>query len=246
MLKKYPLKFQEEWDESGFRKNGADKTRTVVLTLDPNLEAVELARKNNAHLIISHHPIFIKNKEIEQSIIDKKVIKQLKTYKIGLLSLHTCVDNSPLGINPYILSTLGCKKIKVEKTECGKIFSGNLSSQNTITNVLKKFKQLFNTTRVISLKKNGSKVVKRIYLVCGAGFSVLKNKIENFKPTDLILTGDLKWHDWTLIDQLNVNVVDIAHDVEKCFIGMLEPIIKVKFNKIKILKSKPSIIFNII
>ena len=245
LFKKFPLKLQEEWDETGFKNFNGNKTACVVLTMDPNLDAVNLALREHAHLIISHHPIFLKSKEIEPSPIDKKVVLLLKKHKIDLLSLHTNVDNSPVGINPHVLKQFGCKNIKVVKTKDGNFFCGDLPKSAKTSVLLKKFKQIFKTTRIISLSKNNNKIVKKIYLACGAGFFVIKNNLTKFKNTDLVLTGDLKWHDWTLIDQLNANVVDIAHDVEKHFVNMLEPIIKKEFN-VRIIKNKPSIIFNII
>ena len=245
LLKKFPLKLQEEWDETGFKNFNGNKTACVVLTMDPDLNAVHLAMRQHAHLIISHHPIFLKSKEIEPSPIDKKVVKLLKQNKIDLLSLHTNVDNSPIGINRHVLEQFGCKNIKVVSTKEGKFFCGDLPKAAKTSVLVKQFKKIFKTTKVISLAKNNNRIVKKVYLACGAGFFVIKNNITKFKNTDLVLTGDIKWHDWTLIDQLNVNVVDIAHDIEKHFVNMLEPFIKKQFN-VRIIKSHPSIIFNII
>ena len=114
----FPIANQEIWDQSGLRLFDLKSTpiSKIILCLDCTKDIIDYAIENNYKLIISHHPIFTKNKYFEPSKFDIENIKILKAHKISLLSLHTCIDNHEDGLNTYILKKIGVNNI--QKNNC--------------------------------------------------------------------------------------------------------------------------------
>ena len=77
---KYPLKAQDSWDESGFCYL-ADRSAIatgIFVCLDLTKEIIDLAIKSEINFIISHHPIFLKNKENKPTKYELEILKTLK------------------------------------------------------------------------------------------------------------------------------------------------------------------------
>ena len=60
----FPIANQETWDQSGLRLFDLKSTpiSKIILCLDCTKDIIDYAIENNYKLIISHHPIFTKNK----------------------------------------------------------------------------------------------------------------------------------------------------------------------------------------
>lgn len=242
LTKTFPLKFQEEWDESGIKQfNKSNQViNKVAICLDPSLTNINQAIKSNVDLIISHHPIFTNNKEIKLNSTDKKTLSLLKKHKISLISFHTNVDNNPIGLNYFLSKTLGFNNIKIKKNAEGSYASSNIQKIK-FNDLLKKLKTKLNTYTNKGIS-NGNKI-NQIALCSGSSFSVLKKSINSFGKNTCLITGDIKWHDWVYANDLNLNLIDIGHDAEKFFIELIVKTIKVKIPLSKIIKINTNIGF---
>ncbi len=243
LTNKFSLKLQEDWDQSGIRRFCSwDKNISkVLICLDCNEKVINFAIKSRYDVIISHHPIFINSSEIGNQCNSILLLNKLKKYKISLISLHTCVDSNEYGLNHYLIKMLKFKNISCIKNSNGKVlyYIGSFSKKMEFSNAIHLINKIFKTGNIKFLKK--SKTIDSIILSCGAGFSNLKNDLNNFSKNSLIVTGDIKWHDWILLDDLSINGLDVGHDLEKYFIDLIYEIIFEKFPKLKITKYYPSI-----
>ena len=100
-LKKYPLALQENWDESGllaFFDNNQD-VKSCIVCLDLTNHVIDQALRQNAQIIISHHPIFTKNPDHSLNKKELVILQRLQDNRITCLSLHTCFDNNKYGMN---------------------------------------------------------------------------------------------------------------------------------------------------
>ncbi|MBQ2349638.1 MAG: Nif3-like dinuclear metal center hexameric protein, partial [Mycoplasma sp.] len=97
----------------------------------------------------------------------------------------------------------------------------------------------FKTNSIKFLKK--TQKIDTVILSCGAGFSLLKPDLLNFDKNALIITGDIKWHDWILLNDLNINGLDVGHELEKYFINLIKEFLNKKFSELKIIKHYPTI-----
>jgi len=94
--------------------NRSDTIKHIVVALDPTLEAAQFAKKRNANLIVTHHPLFfhpIKN------ITDSSPVGALSLYlaqhKINLYSAHTNLDSVRWGVNGALAERLGVTNVSI-------------------------------------------------------------------------------------------------------------------------------------
>ena len=103
-----PLENAEDFDNVGLLVgDAATEVSGVLVTLDALEEVVDEAVSKNCNLIISFHPIIFKGlKRLNgNSYVERAVIKAIRN-KIAIYSMHTALDNSPLGVNAKICEVL--------------------------------------------------------------------------------------------------------------------------------------------
>ncbi len=233
LLKQYPLSLQEEWDESGFLNKGnlnAD-TKKVFVCLDLNEKIVNEAIKQKAKLIISHHPIFTKNKDHELLPFYKKLVAKIKHNKLTVLSLHTAFDNSSQGMNFLVGEKLRLHNLKWYNKE--KFVVGNFKSSLTVKQIANKFKQTFHVSLLTTNAKPNDKFSK-LAICAGSGLSVFAQKFDQLsKQKILLITGDIKHHGWQDLANYKITALDVGHDLENCFSDFIASLIKQKFPTIQ-------------
>ena len=82
--------------------------KKVLLSLDITPEVCEEAKKLNANLIISHHPVIFKP---FKSIDFKNSVSALIKYEINAICAHTNLDIAENGVNFHLASALGLKSL---------------------------------------------------------------------------------------------------------------------------------------
>lgn len=109
-----PLRYQEEWDHSGFHVNLHNKNITgIYLCLDLSVDAIEDAVDMDCNLIIAHHPLlFHPIRSIDLDDYVGGCIAYLIGNGISLYCAHTSVDRAPNGINKWLADTLALKNCK--------------------------------------------------------------------------------------------------------------------------------------
>ena len=105
-----PFNLQEKWDNSGILvgDKNAD-VKKALLTLDVTEDVIKEAEQIGANLIISHHPlIFNPLKKVLSDSLVYKIIKK----DMNVISAHTNLDISPLGVNYALAEAIGLKNTK--------------------------------------------------------------------------------------------------------------------------------------
>ena len=100
-----PFSSQESWDNSGLLLGDPDRqVKTVAVVLDATKKTVEAAKKAQADMIVTHHPvIFSPLKKITAG----SVVYDLLTNDISVVSAHTCWDSAAGGVNDTLAEILG-------------------------------------------------------------------------------------------------------------------------------------------
>jgi len=95
--KKAPFRLAEKWDNVGLIAGDASREiKNVVATLDLTDKTIDFALKNNANLIIAHHPlIFTPISSVTASNSTGLLLMRLIEEKINLIVAHTNFDKSP-------------------------------------------------------------------------------------------------------------------------------------------------------
>lgn len=238
ILKKYPLDCQEKWDESGllsFYDHGQDVI-SCIICLDITENVVDQALRQNAQIIISHHPIFQKNLDHPLNKKEQTIIKRLQDNQITCLCLHTCYDNNKKGMNAALAQTLGFKNFHWFKNDINNGFIMiDLFSNMTVKQIVDVFKNKVNYCQMFITNSNSTKPFRYLAICAGAGYDILSKALDSNLDlsTTLFITGDLKYHNWSTINQFGSYFLDVGHEVENIFVDTIGQHLCQKFRNIK-------------
>ena len=210
-----PLTEAEEWDNSGWQIETAEKETSKVLTaLDINDNTVEQAIQNGCGLILSHHPVFFSPiKTITQSFITKAV-----KHNIGVYSAHTNLDKAKGGINEAFASLCGFPDVELlyEFVKYKK-----LDIPEDMKRLIEKIKGVFgiNSLKIANLNKAN---FSTIAFCSGAGHEYIE--LLDKSGIDVYLTADIKYHQAQSAKRMTI--IDIGHfNSERCAVQVFKNIL---------------------
>lgn len=206
-----PLYYQEEWDNSGLQLGDLDDEITgVLVSLDLTAKVIDYAIKEGCNLIINHHPlIFSPIKSLRTDNFKENLIIKAVKNNINVYAAHTNLDVAKGGVND-------CLNNKLELNLDG------ILEENSEDYGLGKYGQIAETS-LKKLAENISKklgenviyygddemLVSRIALVGGSGSSTIDSAIE--KDCQVLITGDIKHHDYMDALERNLAIIDPGH-----------------------------------
>lgn len=214
---KFPLKHAEEWDNVGLMVGERNKeVKRVQLSLDLTQSNLDIAIENKIDLIITHHPLLFKPlKSItDDSILGKKIMKLIEN-KIAVYSMHTNLDSSREGLNDYFSKkVLNLENGKIlDKFELngvefgiGRIYELNQETSQDV--LIKKIKEKLKL-ETINFVKGNDKIIKKVAIITGSGANYWRKAKR--EGADILITGDVKYHDALDAMEENFNILDVGH-----------------------------------
>ncbi len=139
-----PLGYAEDYDNVGLLVGDANtKVSGILITLDTLENVVDEAIEKKCNLIVSFHPIIFNGlkKLTGSNYVQRVVIKAIK-HNIAIYSMHTALDNSPIGVNAKICEVMGISNPKILIPQKGTI--KKLTTYVPIENAEQFKKSLFN------------------------------------------------------------------------------------------------------
>ena len=118
-----PLQWQESYDNAGLQVGDLNaEAHKALVCLDITEEIVDEAIMKECDLIVSHHPLIFRGLKhlTPQSYIERAVMKAIK-HDIAMISMHTNLDNSFLGVSRVLANRLGLKNLRVLKPLDGQL-----------------------------------------------------------------------------------------------------------------------------
>ena len=116
-----PLKFQDEWDNSGLQVGFAsDPVRGVLVCLDVTEEIVDEAVRRGCTMIVSHHPLLFHSlRQVSDSTYQQRCVARAIKEGIAIYSAHTSLDNARGGVNFKIAELIGLQDLRwLEPKNC--------------------------------------------------------------------------------------------------------------------------------
>ncbi|MET6991938.1 Nif3-like dinuclear metal center hexameric protein [Sediminicola arcticus] len=110
-----PLAYAEDFDNVGLLIGDKKMEVTgILVTLDTLENVVDEAIEKKCNLIVSFHPIIFSGlkKITGKNYVERVVLKCIKN-DVALYSMHTALDNAPIGVNAKICEVLGVKNPKI-------------------------------------------------------------------------------------------------------------------------------------
>lgn len=199
-----PIELAEEWDNVGLMVGDIEaECSGVTLALDLTLDVIKQAKADGCNLIITHHPfIFHPLKSVNFETAAGAAIRELIKGDIAVYSMHTNLDKAERGLNRTLAELLGGRNI--ELSGVGVIFDIEPMTLAAFAKLVAA-KLDDKSVRIVGA---ADKVIKRIFAVSGSGGSEYE---EAKKYADVLLTGDLKHHNYIDAQNDNFSLCEYSH-----------------------------------
>lgn len=243
-----PERLAYAWDNVGLLcGDGEKEVNTVFITLDANINTVLEAINAGADMIVSHHPILLGGiKRIDYTTAVGQMLKLLIQQDIPLFAAHTNMDTARGGINDKLSEMFELTDVKIleqhtDDDTAGLGRYGNLVEPVTFGEFAKMCGDYLKTT--VRAAGDFNKLIKTVAVASGSCSEVIP--LAKDKGADVIVTGDMKYHNMIDMTELGICVVDAGHyPTEICVMDIFEDILK--NTGVNIIKSKNSDIFKFI
>ena len=215
----FPPRLGERWDYLGWQKlPPPTRITTVLLTLDVTPQVCAQALKRGVEVIICHHPLlFPSPRQVLKMTAKKSLWQQLKRHHVGVFALHTNFDNSPVGMNSYILQQLGVSAAHIQAAP-HHLWHGMLPQTLTLQQLIARVKTLFGLSSINYYGKLQQRV-QRLVVVAGAGGSAVRWITPHAEA--VFITGELKWSERLVVQQRRLTTLVVGHEMENIFITIM-------------------------
>lgn len=225
-----PKGLQESYDNTGLQVGNPDmEVSAVLLCLDVTEEVLEEAIERHCNLIVTHHPLLFKGlKEVTGRTATERIVIRAIRENVAIYSAHTNLDSAWEGVSHEIAHILHIHSLRVldpkeDNPNAGLGVIGDIQPTPKLE-FLRKIKDAF---KVRSLRYSGQSpqlVVRKVAVCGGAGASLIRAAIA--AGADMIVTGDVKYHDFTTYG-LDIIIADIGHyESELCTKELFSRIIR--------------------
>ena len=214
-----PLRWQEEWDNSGLQVGNRNaEIQKVLLATDITESVVSEAVNLHCDLIISHHPLLFHGlKQVCDADLVQRCLRLAIQNDICIYSAHTNLDNAEDGVNFRIAEKLGLIDVELlnprtvqvgaRQLKCGSGIIGYLPLAEDSLAFLQRVKQAF---AVEALQHNQllERPIQSVVICGGAGDFLLPDAIR--AEADAFLTGEMHYHTWFGHEQ-EVQIAVLGH-----------------------------------
>lgn len=238
----------DSWDNSGLQIGSLDThVKKILISLDLSRDALDIALEKNIDMIITHHPFFFgKFNNIPLDDERGKMIKDIIKNDITLFSMHTNLDICEGGVNDALCKKLGIdikkplSKFTTDKQETygyGRI--GELLEGVTLKEFSNRVSEKLDCEN-LRVYGDLNKNIKKVAVCGGSGASFIKDASK--EVVDAYVTGDIKYHDAQLANELGLTLLDAGHfATEVIAVDLLEEYISKYTENIDIIMFKESI-----
>ncbi len=227
-----PFDTQAEWDNAGILAGSPDASVTkAVVALDVTSYEAALAARENAELIISHHPlIFRPIKKLPVSDIAYITAAN----HLNVISAHTNFDKAHGGVNDLLCAAVGFDYEKISD----KTADGFLNVCHCPTGLTaREFAEILSKKLSASVRfSDALRKVTKIAVCSGSGAEFLDDAAA--LGCDAFLTGDASYHDFLNATDMGISLFAAGHfETENLAAAALAKRLSEKFPEIKFIVS---------
>jgi GTP cyclohydrolase I len=225
----------EEWDNVGLQIGDLRwPVRRIWTALDPTLEVINAACKEDVDLLITHHPLFFRPiKSIDFHSPHGSIIKTAIQHQLAIFSAHTNLDMVRDGVNDVLARRLGLKSIKIlqphkgeqqfkadgdmthdispaigNEVEHGIGRIGSLDKTRRLTSLAVIIKEKLNLN-FVKVAGNPELKISQVAICSGSGSSLMKAFLAS--NAQVYISGDIHYHDARDAESANRAIIDIGH-----------------------------------
>ncbi|MCQ2548356.1 MAG: Nif3-like dinuclear metal center hexameric protein [Clostridia bacterium] len=208
-----PLEIQEEWDNCGIQiYTGAEEVDKVLVALEITSETIDEAIELGADLIITHHPLFFTGqKTMDVNTYVGKLANKLISHNISVYSCHTNFDAIFGGNNDFLGTVLAVDMVVAKYPDNkGILRHGWYNDPKRLGDLVDVFSFKLGVDKsFFQLVGDPDRMISKVAICTGAGADFIEEVVAD--RCDLLITGDVKYHDARKAKELGLAVVDLGH-----------------------------------
>jgi dinuclear metal center YbgI/SA1388 family protein len=196
-----PTALQESYDNTGLQVGDPEMpVSAVLLCLDITEEILNEARRRQCNMIVSHHPLLFSGlRQITGATPTQRIVAEAIRDNIAIYASHTNLDSAFEGVSYELAHILGLKNVRPlqpvgDDGHTGLGVVGDILPAPKLE-FLRRVKESLNVAHLKYSAQSPQIVVRRVAICGGSGASLIKAARE--AGADILLTGDLKYHDFT-------------------------------------------------
>lgn len=232
-----PFNTQAEFDNSGILiGDKSAEIDTVLIALDFTREVLDEAKRLNAQLVITHHPVIFDGLK---ALISGTLAYETAKACISVISAHTNLDIADNGVNTALLNAIGVKSFDKSNNDAF-LRIAEIPKIGSIE-LIKKISAELNA----NIQYNSvNKMISKIAVCSGSGSSCFEEAVNS--GADAFITGEAKYHDFIKADEENILLISAGHfETETVIVPVLARMIKENFSSLDVLRSKQNTPVNI-
>ncbi len=194
-----------EWDNSGLLIGDGNATVTkVIIALDCTDSVLDMAQKNGAELIITHHPVIFPN---TNCVLSDSIVHRLIKNGISVISAHTNLDKAEGGVNDCLAKALSLENIQTVLADEGLTLRlGKLKTALSPDDFAKYVGDRLGVTPRYCV---GDRPVKAVAVCGGSCGDLLEDAVSC--GADAYVTADIKHHIFLEAAHRGITLVDGGH-----------------------------------
>ncbi len=210
-----PMRLAEPWDNPGLQiGDSGQKIKKIFSSLDPTLEALMDAKKADAQLLFTHHPLIFKPvSHIEINTYPGNILALAAQKNMSIVTAHTNLDVAEGGINDILANVMALESIEILKPHkevpgvgLGRV--GDLPTPMDLLSLAETVKERLGA-RQLRLAGQRAHLVRRVAVVGGSGGSLVSSAAS--AGADVLITGDIGHHAALEAKTLGIALIDGGH-----------------------------------
>ena len=234
-----PKELMESWDNTGIQVDvGPQEINRILVCLDVCSETIEEAIQEDCEFIVSHHPLLFSpvRRVSKEEAMGRYLIRLIKN-NISVYASHTSFDSVQGGNNDFLAEKLRLRQIRIpEETPIMRV--GVLPSAMSLSRFCELVDREIMGLQGLRYAGSEEKQVKTVGICTGAGADLMDAAL--MQGCDVLVTGDVKYHEFQQAEQKGIALVDAGHyETEIFFNGnMAEKLQKALGDKARVIPSK--------
>lgn len=205
-----PPELMESWDNTGMQillEN--DRIERILVCLDVCEETVNEAIDKKCDFIVSHHPLFFMPlKSINCGDAKGRLALKLIKSGISVYSAHTSFDTVEGGNNDFLAEILELENVFAPEEE-PIMRVGCLAKPVSMARFCEKIDKDIMGGKGLSYSGDINRKIQKVGICTGAGASFVELAAQY--GCDVMITGDVKYHEFQHSDELGISLIDAGH-----------------------------------